>query len=131
MELYNIYKMTRCVNRFYKDFKYPEEFVKLIKLKLVNFDNWYFFPLSRIEIRMKGLQQRYTKRDLIPFAMRDNCDDIACFELGKGNKVQIIHDFVHYGSEQIKEYNNFWDWFRDAIEEIIDEFENERKQTYF
>ena len=58
------------------------------------------------------------------FARRDDGDDIACFEIGKGNKVQIVHDFASAGYEQRKEYDCFWDWFKDAVEEMIKEDES-------
>lgn len=62
---------------------------------------------------------------VIPFARRDDNDDIACFEVGKGKSVQIIHDFASEGFEQRKEQGCFWDWFRDAIDKMIMEVENE------
>ena len=62
---------------------------------------------------------RYPQRILIPFARRGDNDDVACFELNKGEEVQIIHDFASIGYEQRKTYKTFWDWFRDAIEEMI------------
>ena len=65
----------------------------------------------------------YPQRKLIPFARRDDGDDIACFEVGKENRVQIIHDFASAGYEQRKEYECFWDWFRDAVEEMINKDE--------
>ena len=42
------------------------------------------------------------------------------FEVGKGEKVQIIHDFASEGYEQRNEYNDFWDWLKDAIDEMIE-----------
>ena len=30
-------------------------------------------------------------------------DDTACFEIGKGSKVQLIHDFASEGFEQRKD----------------------------
>ena len=47
-------------------------------------------------------------------------DDIACFEIGFNNEVKIIHDFASAGYEQKKKYQTFWDWFKDAIEEMIE-----------
>lgn len=41
----------------------------------------------------------HPNRCLIPFAKRDDNDDIACFELGKGESVIIIHDFASHGFE--------------------------------
>ena len=88
-------------------------------MNLVNLDVWYFMDAEQVEKRITGLKKRYRNRKLIPFARRDDCDDIACFEVGKKDKVEIIHDFSDSGWEQRREYECFWDWFRDAIEELI------------
>lgn len=112
MELYNI-------STIYNDYMYPTEFIKINDLNLVDFDVWYLMNNEQVDIRINGLKARYPSRKLIPFARRDDCDDIACFEVGKGNCVQIIHDFADEGFEQRKEYECFWDWFRDAIDEMI------------
>lgn len=114
MELYNI-------GIIYSDYVYPAEFIKIVELNLVDFEMWYLMSNEQVDIRVKGLKVRYPSRNLIPFARRDDCDDIACFEIGKGNRVQIIHDFAGEGFEQRKEYKCFWDWFRDAIDEMIAE----------
>lgn len=116
MEKYNIKKI-------YKMYDYPNEYLKVLELNLVNLDLWYFMSAEQIEMRIRGMQERYPRRKLIPFARRDDCDDIACFEVDKGNKVQIIHDFAESGWEQRDEYKCFWDWFRNAIEELINEGE--------
>lgn len=109
---------------WFKDFQYPKEYLKLLKLGLKDFEYWYFFEEKAFISRLNGLSKRYPNRQLVPFARIDDCDNIACFENGKGNSVQIIHDFATSGYEQVKEYSNFWAWFRDVIEELIssDEF---------
>lgn len=117
MEIFNVQEM-------YKGYEYPREFLKIADLNLANFDFWYLMPEEQMEWRITGLKNRYPERKLIPFARRDDCDDIACFEVGKGNKVQIILDFASAGYEQIKEYDCFWDWFKDAVEEMIKEDES-------
>lgn len=112
------------VQEFYEGYNYPREFLKIVELNLVDLDIWYLMPKEQLEIRMRGLKNRYPERKLIPFARRDDNDDIACFEVGKGNKVQIVHDFASAGYEQRKEYDCFWNWFKDAVEEMIKEDEN-------
>ncbi len=109
------------VQEIYEDYNYPEEYLKIVDLNLVDFDLWYLMTKEQVEIRIRGLQERYPKRRLIPFARRDDSDDIACFEVERDGKVQIIHDFASAGYEQRKEYDCFWDWFMDAIEEMIKE----------
>ncbi|MBS6005908.1 MAG: hypothetical protein KIB43_03025 [Clostridium baratii] len=105
--------------RCYK-FKYPNSFLKAIELNLLNFDLWYIMDEERVMDRLKGLKERYPDRKLVPFARRDDNDDIACFELDKGESVQIIHDFASIGYEQRNEYNDFWDWLEEAIKEMIE-----------
>lgn len=112
------------ISEIYEDYIYPEEFLKVVDLNLIDLDLWYIMPEERVKNRIKGLKNRYPARKLIPFAKRDDCDDIACFEVGKDNKVQIIHDFASAGYEQRKEYDCFWGWFRDAVEEMIREDES-------
>ncbi|MBA4538752.1 hypothetical protein H1Z61_16870 [Bacillus aquiflavi] len=99
---------------------YPESYKKLIELNLVDFDVWYLIESGQATRRYYDLKERYPNRNLIPFARRDDNDDIACFEVGKGSKVQLIHDFTSEGFEQKKEFNDFWEWFDFVIKEMID-----------
>lgn len=118
--------MDLCfVQEIYSNFKYPKEFIKIINLNLLDFDFWYIMDEEQVKMRIMGLKKRYPSRKLIPFARRDDCDDIACFEMGYENKVnvQVIHDFASDGFEQRKEYTCFWEWFKDAIDELIIEGE--------
>ena len=71
---------------------------------------------------VEDLEKRYPERNLIPFARRGDCDDIACFEVGKGEQVYVIHDFASSGYEQRKIYENVWKWLEDVVETMI-EFE--------
>lgn len=101
-------------------FIYPEPYLKVVSLNLIRLDPWIIMDKEQIIIRLEGLTNRYPNRELIPFAKRFDNDDVACFELGKGDVVQIIHDFSSSGYEQRKEYKSFWDWFRGSIDEMID-----------
>lgn len=62
------------------------------------------------------MRKRYPNRRLIPFARRD---DIACFEIGKGNKVQLIHDFASESFEQKNEFEDLWAWVEFAVQEMV------------
>jgi hypothetical protein len=99
-------------------FAYPYGLRCISELELVNFDIWYLLDKINTTVLIDGLKERYPERMLIPFAKRSDNGDIACFELNK-NGVQIIHDFMSFGSEQGKLNDTFWDWFKDAIEEMI------------
>ncbi len=114
------------ISAYYPDFQYPRGYWKLKELNLTDFYFWYFIPENQLCNRINGLNDRYPKRKLIPFARRDDNDDIACFEIGKGEKVQIIHDYASQGYEQLKEYENIWLWVKDAFEELM---RNEQNQN--
>ena len=118
MELINI-------KEIYRDFQYPASFIKAVELNLVNFEFWYFMTNEQVLTRIHGLMKRYPNRKLIPFARRDDSDDIACFEAGREPKVQIIHDFASEGYEQRGEYDSFWSWMRAAVDELIEKGDNE------
>lgn len=75
------------------NYKLPSEFRKIVSLNLLDFDVWYIMNDKQIIDKFLGLKERYSNRQLIPFAKRDDCDDIAYFERNQGRKVFIIHDF--------------------------------------
>lgn len=109
------------------NFKFPDAFMKTVELNLIDFDVWYILDKESFFERYKGLKERYPTRMLIPFARRDDCDDVACFEVNKPDKVEIIHDFASVGFEQRKEYSNFWEWLKSAIDKMIEFNEEEFK----
>jgi hypothetical protein len=75
--------------------------------------------LDQLHNRRNELTEGFPDRDLIPFAGRYDNDDIACFEVGHGEKVFIVHDFASAGFERRQEYDDFWSWFLSAIKELI------------
>ena len=97
MELINI-------NEIYTDFQYPASFVKAIELNLLDFEFWYFMSNEQVLTRISGLKKRYPSRRLVPFARRDDNDDIAS-----------------EGYEQRGEYDDLWSWMKAAIDELITE----------
>lgn len=111
MKEYKIENFTFC---------YPDSFEKIMDLGLCNFDIWFIMDSAQATSIYNGMKKRYPNRSLIPFAKRVDSDDTACFEIEKGTKIQIIHDFADEGYEQREEYNDFWEWFNNAIKEMIE-----------
>jgi hypothetical protein len=105
----------------YVNFKYPEEYKKVMELDLVNYDNWYMMDKGQIGRRIEGLKKRYPSRKYIPFARRDDCDDIACFEDGMSDKVYIVHDFSSEGYELRQQYEHFRMWFYEVVQRAIED----------
>lgn len=103
-------------------FNYPDSFLKIIERNITDLNPWYILSKDLLKWRYNGLKERYPKQSLIPFAARYDNDDVACWEKSNPNKIVIIHDFASEGWERVMDYNDFWEWFKTAIEEMI-EFE--------
>ena len=101
-------------------FSYPREFLRIVDQNLLDFDPWIVLQGERLRTRYKGLKERYPDRELVPFARRDDNDDVACWEKGNEKSVVIIHDFSSCGYEQRESFSSFWDWFRNVVEEMIE-----------
>lgn len=101
-----------------ENFNYPNDFMILINQNLLDFDPWIILLGDRLKERYEGVKNRYPNRILIPFARREDNDDLACWNEEK--KVVIIHDFASSGYEGGKITMSFWDWFRSAVECMID-----------
>lgn len=100
-------------------FEYPREFVRVVELGLTNIEPWWIIDGGRLRSHFTGLRKRYHGRSLVPFAIRQDNDDVACWDTAAGN-VAIIHDFASPGYEQRAEFGDFYAWFRQAIEDLID-----------
>ncbi len=122
-------ELLKIQNTFH-GFSYSKAFLKAVELNLVDLDIWYIMDDKQVLHRMDGLQKRYPKRNLVPFARREDNDDVACFETGGGGKVLIIHDYANEGWEQRKEFSDFWSWFESAVEDMI-AYRREEEQNEF
>ena len=104
-----------------KWFKWPAEYERIKSLNLTDLEPWVFLDESDFEFRIKGMKERYPNSDLVPFARRQDNDDVACWEKEGGNeKVVIIHDYASSGWEKDREFPTFWGWFKQAIDDMIE-----------
>ena len=101
-------------------FKYPSEYMRIVDQNLIDFNPWIILQDDQLRTRYRGIKVRYPKRELIPFARREDNDDVACWERNFPCKVFVVHDFASPGYENKEEFNNFWDWLRRVIENMID-----------
>lgn len=115
--------------------EYPLEYEYFLSNNIIHFKPWEVISGDRMNLKQKGLNERFPNANLIPFAVRTDCDDVACFDLNTSEKqVIIIHDYSSVGWERRAIYNTFWDWFRQAVEDMIEfakediEYEQKDKQ---
>ena len=76
---------------------------------------------------MKGLVERYPGQRLVPFAKREDKDDLAVFDAQRPSKVVVLHDFASDAWERRREYESFYAWLRKAVDDMIeyDSYEDE------
>jgi hypothetical protein len=99
-------------------FEYPREFIRVVELGLTNLEPWWIVQGKLLRDRFVGLRERYPDRLLVPFAVRQDNDDVACWDIGLGN-VAVVHDFASPGWERRDEFPRFRDWLRQAFEDMI------------
>jgi hypothetical protein len=100
-------------------FDYPAEFIRVVELGLTNLEPWWIFDGDQLWSRTEGLRERYPDRKLVPFARREDNDDVACWDLAVGDVV-IVHDFASAGREQRARFPDFYSWLRKAIDDLIE-----------
>jgi hypothetical protein len=103
-----------------KGFIYPNQFKRVVELGLVNLEPWYMLEGNALRDTALGLANRYPARTLVPFARRQDNDDIACWQSGLGEDIFVIHDFASAGWEQRNHFANFYEWLRKAIEDLVE-----------
>jgi hypothetical protein len=102
-------------------FAYPSEFLRLIDVGVLYLDPWEVLTGEALALRHEGLATRFPGRVLVPFARREDNDDIACFEMVEGSQEVVrIHDFATPGWERRHQYANFREWFHEAADGMFD-----------
>lgn len=102
------------------NFHYPKEFLRVVNLGLTDLEPWLIFDGDALRRRNQGLRERFPERSLVPFARRQDNDDIACWDVAQASGVVVIvHDFASPGWERRAEYTGFNEWFRQAIEDML------------
>ncbi len=98
---------------------YPEELVDLVKAGRVKLVPWHLAKADT-SLAVYARLKSSLGRDLVPFAYRQDSEDLACFEKGRGQAVMIIHDNTEPGWEDEGSYPSFADWLRDAEREAAE-----------
>ena len=100
-------------------FDYPKDFLWVVEQKLNNLCPWVIIFDDELKDKDLGLKSRYKSRILVPFARRVDNDDVACFETNNTTDALIVHDYAKEGWEERQRFNSFWDWFRQAVDDMI------------
>jgi hypothetical protein len=101
-------------------FTYPQLFIRIVDSGLAVFKPWRILKQPHISGLMRGLTERFPERHLVPFAVRLDSDDVACWEQGEMPKVVIVHDFASPGWERRKGFDDVGHWLRAAIGDFLE-----------
>jgi len=106
-------------------FAYPFEFLWTVNHGLLNFPPWSILSGELLNDHVEGLRTRYPDKLRIPFARRQDNDDVACWDGESQWLVRVIHDFASPGWEVASEPMTFLDWLRGAFDEYLEWTEDE------
>ncbi len=101
--------------KLYPEFSWPEDFKRLLARNPERIGYWYMLTERQFNTWIEGIRERYPHRKLIPFAVKCYNDDVACYEIGKGETIQVVHDFGAPGREQRESYANLQEWMQEAV----------------
>ncbi len=105
-------------------FDLPSAYFKVFELSLTNLTPWHFLDDDGFIGVYDVLKELYNNYKVIPFARRIDNDDVACVVVQSNqypaNYVVVIHMFASSGDEIDAVYETFWEWFRVAIDEMIE-----------
>ena len=102
---------------------YPRELIDLILTGRGHLIPWHLLESEYAVTEIGALAQRYD-RNLVPFAYRQDNDDLACFEKYCGTEVKIIHNHASKGWEDEGSYPSFSAWLEAVEAESIDWLRN-------
>jgi hypothetical protein len=102
---------------------YPPAMIELVRSARMPLIPWHFVTAWSALQRYQRFQS-HLRRHLIPFALRQDREDLACFEMGKADQVFIIHDNTDPGWEDEGYFADFADWLR-AVEAESAEWEQD------
>lgn len=101
-------------------FRYPGGFKRLVERKLTHLEPWWVFEAAVARDLMRGLAQRYPDQPLVPFAKREDRDDVACFVHESATTVVVLHDFASNAWDRRRVFNDFYAWLQQAVADMIE-----------
>lgn len=99
--------------------EYPQELLQLLVDNRIHMTPWHLLEAEFAISGIKALAESYN-RQLVPFAFRQDNDDLACFEMSFGCEVIIIHNHASKGWEDEIRYSNIFEWLKSVELDMAD-----------
>lgn len=83
---------------------------------------WYFLPENEMFQPTAKWPHGPSAAVLVAFARRQDCDDIACFEVREvePTPVVLIHAWTANGYDIVARYDSLWEWLKAVIDDIAE-----------
>jgi hypothetical protein len=98
-------------------FTYPAEYLRVVELGLIDLQPWQIIEGRTLLIIYANLAETFPDQQLVPFAGYMENDDVVCWHPATGKIVTVDPPDKHWYKDGT--YDNFWSWFRRAIEDMI------------
>ncbi|WP_326590485.1 hypothetical protein [Streptomyces sp. NBC_01294] len=102
-----------------ENFRYPEVFVRAAEAGLLSLDPWWALSEDLIKLRSEQLAGQFPQLRLLPFARRQDNDDVACWDLDKPG-ILVIDSFGVPGTEVVEKFTDIGGWLRKALDDFIE-----------
>ena len=108
------------------DFATPRGYRWLIERKLVGFEAnsamqpWHYLPIEHTFDLIDRWPSGPGKTRLFAFAKRQDCDDLACFEVheNQATRVVIVHGWTAESYQIDHSYDTIWDWLKSVVDDV-------------
>jgi hypothetical protein len=101
-------------------FSPSDDYIRFAEFGIKHLEPWKWLDGDRFDFRLSGLRHRYPSRNLLPFAERQDCDDVACWEGFNSDRVVIIHDYAEAGWESKASFVSWREWLHQALDDCLD-----------
>jgi hypothetical protein len=110
------------------NFEVPSGYKWLIDRGLVGFaansslQPWHYLPSRHVFDLKERWPSGSANTRLVAFAKRQDCDDLACFEVigPRAERVIVVHGWTADGYQVDRMYQTFWEWLKAVIDDIAE-----------
>ncbi|SDY98805.1 hypothetical protein SAMN04515617_1445 [Collimonas sp. OK242] len=114
-------------------FLFPHSYIDFVSRESIpDLDPWWFLCTSQRDADgwFQAVKKLYPERKLVPFALWDGSDDIACFDASVPTAdplVHYVHAYASSGWEDRGHVANFTEWLK-VTEEESARYKTEREE---
>jgi len=107
----------------------PDGYSRVLQRDMSHIDPWRFIEdVDELNAIYDTMRELYTDSIYLPFARRLDNDDVACVIIENNRasrgRIGIVHLYASDGYELDQIFDTFWDWFRTAVNDMVDLLES-------